>query len=75
MNKKLISLILALLISAVFYWYIIEPNNGFNLIVYSIHESISPGGRGESTFIRSFDVLLSFAVFLIFYKLLRVILK
>lgn len=75
MSKKIIIKIAASLIAILFFLYVKSPNNGFNLIFYSIHELISSGGNGESVFIRTCDVVTSILVFIIFYKLLKMIIK
>lgn len=75
MNKKIIIKITALFIAILFFLYLISPNNGFNLIFYSIHELISPGGKGEFEFIRTCDVLISLLVYFISYKLLKILIK
>lgn len=75
MNKKLLSMVASLIVALLFLKYLMAPNNGFNLIFYSIHESISPGGSGETSFIRTLDVLSSIIFFFLCYKLLMILLK
>ncbi len=72
MNKRFIVIGIALLISVLFLFYVIKPNNGFNLIFYSIHELISPGGKGEFAFIRTCDILFSILIFFLSYKLIKI---
>lgn len=75
MNKKIIIKIVSLFIAFLFFLYVVSPNNGFNLIFFSIHELISPGGEGELGFIRTCDVLISILVYFISYILLRLVIK
>ena len=73
MNKKIIIKITALFIAILFFLYVVSPNNGFNLIFYSIHELISPGGKGEFGFIRTCDVLIRLLVYFISFKLIKIV--
>jgi hypothetical protein len=75
MNKKLLVIIVAIFVALLFLKYLMTPNNGFNLIFYSIHELISPGGSGETSFIRTLDVLSSFIIFFLCCWLLKFFIK
>ena len=75
MNKKMSIKIAALFIAFLFFLFVVSPNNGFNLIFFSIHELISPGGEGELGFIRTCDVLIGVLVYFISYRLLRLVIK
>jgi small-conductance mechanosensitive channel len=76
MRKKTISFGIALVVATVFLLLVLLPGGSeFNLLPYAIHESISPGGAGETTFIRMFDIICGILIFLIIYWLLSRLIK
>ena len=74
MKNKTIALIIALIITVIFLFFVLRPG-AFNMIPYFIHESIWPGGSGESIFIRIFDILFGLLLFGGVYKITSKILK
>ncbi len=75
MNKRTLSIILALAITAFFLIEVLSSPSGFNFLPYLIHESIKKGGEGEGTFIRIFDLCFSVLFFWIVYKIIYRILN
>jgi uncharacterized BrkB/YihY/UPF0761 family membrane protein len=76
MRKKTIPIGIALVIAIVFLFLVLMPGGSeFNLLPYVIHEYISPGGGGETTFIRIFDIICGILIFLIIYWVLLRLLK
>jgi len=69
MNKKILIIILALTASSLFLYMVLYSSSAFNFIPYLIHESLSPGGAGESNFIVVFDIAFSILLFWLLYKL------
>ena len=67
MERKTIAILVALILSAIFLFFVLGPGI-FNMIPYRIHESIWKGGSGETIFIRSFDIVSALVVFSITYK-------
>ncbi|WEK34995.1 MAG: hypothetical protein P0Y53_21110 [Candidatus Pseudobacter hemicellulosilyticus] len=67
--NKLLAVVLALLTAGLFLFMVLYSSSGFNFIPYLIHEAISPGGAGETTFIMVFDVLAAILLFWLLYKL------
>jgi hypothetical protein len=79
MDKKIISLIIALVISIVFMFFAIRPGI-FNMIGYTISLLIFGDGSSniikyEKVIIYSFDALCGLIVFWIIYKVANSILK
>ncbi len=74
MKNQTLAIVIALIIAGVFLSYALRPG-AFNLIGYSIHEAIWPGGANESNFIRVFDIVCGIIIFWIAYKILIRILK
>jgi hypothetical protein len=69
MSKRTKSLIVAFLVSTLFLLITIVPSSSiFNMLPYMLHESISPGGAGETNFIIGFDIAFGFLLFYIVYK-------
>ena len=75
MKIKLISIMIAIVLTTIFLYNVLTPPSLFNLIPYSIHETFWKGHSGESTFIISFDILFGLLIFLLVYKLARKLLK
>jgi len=69
------AIILSLLVSGLFLFNVLYSSSAFNYIPYLIHETISPGGKEESTFITIFNICFSILLFLIFYKIFSHILS
>lgn len=69
MIKRLLPLLLSIITVMIFLLIVLSSSNGFNFIPYLIHESISPGGAGETKFIIGFDIVFSVLVFLVIYKI------
>jgi hypothetical protein len=75
MTKKVIPIGVALIICAVFLLLVLSPGGcAFNFLPYLIHEEMSKGGAGESQFIKGFDILIGAAIFLIVYKIAKIVL-
>jgi hypothetical protein len=71
MRKKSISIGIALIAMAIFLLVVLSPRGcGFNMLPYLIHESIAPGGSGETIFIWIFDIVFGSIVCYVIYLLL-----
>ena len=68
---KTIPLITASILTAIFFYFAFKPGQSINLIAYSIHEAISPGGADETSFIRGCDILCGIILFWIIYKVTK----
>ena len=66
----MIPIIVASIITTLFLYLVLSPG-AFNLIGYSIHEAISPGGANETNFIRGFDIFCGVILFWIVYKITK----
>jgi hypothetical protein len=73
--KKALPLMLALIITAGFFLIAFSTSSGFNFIPYLIHESISPGGANETTFIIVFDIVIGLLLFFLAYKIFTKVFK
>jgi hypothetical protein len=69
MKPKTTSLLIALGLAILFLIRVLGRASVFNLIPYSIHEAIWPGGSNESIFIKVFDIICAFIIFFIGYKI------
>jgi hypothetical protein len=75
MMSKILPIGIALIVSILFLSLVLAPAGcGFNLLPYEIHEGISRGGAGESTFIKIFDTVFALALFWLIYRLLKIVL-
>ncbi len=75
MRKKTLPVIIASVITLVFYSLVLFGSSTFNILPYYIHESISPRGANETVFIRVFDILFGLLLFWIVYKMSKVLFK
>ena len=75
MSKRTISFIIAFVLGSIFLILtVFSSESMFNFIPYLLHESISPGGAGETNFIIGFDIVISVLVFYIAYKVANLVL-
>ena len=71
----IVALIIAILITCGYLLAILNPPSFFNIIPYTIHESINKGGGGEATFIEVFDYCFAVILLMLSYILARDVLK
>lgn len=71
MIKILISWFIPLIISIVFFLYVITPSSYFNFLPYQIHESLFQNDKHEMEFIIAFDFIVAVLIFFVFHKLLK----
>lgn len=70
MSTKAKSLLLAFIVSTFFLLLtVFSSSSAFNFLPYLIHQSFSPGGEGESEFIKVFDIVFAIVLFFISYKI------
>jgi hypothetical protein len=63
--------IIAILISGLFLWLVLNPPSVFNLLPFAIHEAINPGGSSEQTFIIVFDLAVALLLFIFLYQIMH----
>jgi hypothetical protein len=68
-RSKLFALITATTTAALFLWAVLGRPNAFNMLPYSIHESFSPGGESERTFIIIFDIIFALLILALVFKI------
>lgn len=66
---------IALALAGGFLWLVLNPPSVFNMLPFTIHEAINLGGTSEKTFIIVFDVITSFLVLIVGYRILSKMLK
>lgn len=69
-QKKLLTGLVAALFSTCFVYATLTFSKEFNIIPYALYRLFSKGGIDENLFIISFNVILSFVIFFVLYKLL-----
>jgi hypothetical protein len=70
MIKNRLILILSLLLSVAFYYYVIQTPSIVNFIPFAIHEEFFKNVIKEQLFIQLFDFIISLIVFIILYAFL-----
>lgn len=68
-KTKVWASIIAIFISGLFLWFVLNPPSVFNMLPFAIHEAINPGGASESTFIIVFDVIIALLLFVLSYRI------
>jgi hypothetical protein len=72
MSRKIVPIGVGLTCCIAFLILVLAPGGcGFNFLPYEIHESISPGGSGETLFIQIFDIIFSIAIFFAVFLILK----
>ena len=69
------ALIIALALTGIFLWSVLNPPSVFNFLPFAIHEAIDFGGTSEKTFIIVFDVITSVLILIAGYRILSRMLK
>lgn len=64
-KSKVWASIIAIFISGLFLWFVLNPPSVFNMLPFAIH----PGGASESTFIIVFDVIIALLLFVLSYRI------
>lgn len=69
MNKKVISILIAILVAGAFLVLTLNSSSAFNFLPYLIHGAISSNGTGETEFIVIFDIVVAFLLFWAVYMI------
>lgn len=66
---RLYAFLIAGFVSGLFLYFVLKKPSAFNMLPFSIHEAINPGGSSETTFIIVFDIVVALLLLLISYKI------
>jgi hypothetical protein len=69
MKTKRISVLISVVISVAFLWFVLSTPNAFNMLPFIIYDMLDRGGEYENIFIATFDVVVSIIMMAIVYKL------
>jgi len=71
MKTNIISVSVGLITASIFLVLVLTPPSTFNLLPFSLHESLFRDVIKESSFIVMFDVLVSVIIFFLVKKLVK----
>ena len=75
MKTNIISVSVGLITASIFLALVLTPPSAFNLLPFSLHESLFRNVIKESSFIVMFDVFVSVIIFFLVKKIVKMLME